>query len=176
MSCVLYNSTASCYFASIVRHCLMKCHTISEANKPSSLYSTNKMDRNSPNVTKIEDTGLKDGVDINDIYPVSTLHQYINMKCNNVSYFTITNCTIPQLNNLLVSTLTSPSDSFVNAEVCYSQNKINEKTQYSDLSTTRSRVVRTANAVVNKRVKLLLAHKPWHPMILECFLKYITRK
>ena len=134
------------------------------------------MDRNSPNVTKIEDTGLKDGVDINDIYPVSTLHQYINMKCNNVSYFTITNCTIPQLNNLLVSTLTSPSDSFVNAEVCYSQNKINEKTQYSDLSTTRSRVVRTANAVVNKRVKLLLAHKPWHPMILECFLKYITRK
>ena len=59
-------------------HFFMNSHTISEANNPSSVYSTNKRDGKFPNVSEMEDTGFYNGVDIDAMFYASTLHQYPN--------------------------------------------------------------------------------------------------
>ena len=64
-------------------NCFMNSQTLSKANHTISIDSTKKRDVKFPNVSKMEYTGLQDDVDIDDMLSVSTLHQYVNMECNN---------------------------------------------------------------------------------------------
>ena len=41
-----------------------------------------KRDENTPNLSTMENTGLKDGVGINVMLPASTLHKYYSMEYN----------------------------------------------------------------------------------------------
>ena len=50
------------------RNFLMNSHNLYKAKKPSYLDYTKKKDGNVPNVSKIEDTGLQDGADIDAIF------------------------------------------------------------------------------------------------------------
>ena len=61
----------------------MKSYTLYEAKNHNSVYSTKKRSVNFPNVSEMEDSGLQDGVDIDDMLYQFTLHQYSNMECNN---------------------------------------------------------------------------------------------
>ena len=63
--------------------CFMNSHTLYEATKHISVYSTEKRDRNVTNVYEMEDTGLKDGVGISVMLDTFKLHQYANMELNN---------------------------------------------------------------------------------------------
>ena len=66
--------------------------------------------------------------------------------------------------------MTPPSITLINYEVCSLQNTINKNINYSYWSKTQARVVHISSEVMKKQVKLL-AHKTWHPMILEEILK-----
>ena len=63
----------------------MNSHAIYEAKNPNSIDDAKKIGENFLNVYEMEDTRLKDGVDIDDIFSASTLHRYFNMECNNES-------------------------------------------------------------------------------------------
>ena len=54
--------------------------------------------------------------------------------------------------------------------MCSSQNPIHEKVKYSDLYETKTITVCYASDVVKMQVKLL-AHKKWHSVMLEYFMK-----
>ena len=51
----------------------MNIHTISEKKNQNRIDSTKKRDGNVPNVSEMEDSGLRDGVYIDIILPASTL-------------------------------------------------------------------------------------------------------
>ena len=57
----------------------MSSHTLSEAKNQNSVYSTNKRGVNVSNVSEMEGTVLKDGVDIDAMLSSSTFHQYANI-------------------------------------------------------------------------------------------------
>ena len=81
------------------RFFLINHHTLSEVNNNNSIDSTKKRDGHFPNVSEIEDTGLKDGVDIDAMLSVSTNHQYSNTELNNASNSHVSNGTISPLQN-----------------------------------------------------------------------------
>ena len=58
----------------------MNNHTVSEANNHKSIDSTEKSDGNTHNRPEMESYRLQDGVEIDVMFPVSTLNQYDNME------------------------------------------------------------------------------------------------
>ena len=72
-------------------HCLMNSQNLFESMKKNYIDSTKKRAVNVPNVSEIKDNGLHDGVDIDVMLPASTLHQYVNMECNNDSHCALMN-------------------------------------------------------------------------------------
>ena len=73
-------------------------------------------------------------------------------------------------NNASVSTLTSPSSSSRDDEVCYLQNPIHENINYSDWFITQARYVHCVSGVMKKQVNLLSC-KTCHSLVIEYFLK-----
>ena len=57
--------------------------TVPGANNHNSIYFTKKSDEIAPNRSKIENSGLQYGFEIDVMLPASTLHQYDNMEYNN---------------------------------------------------------------------------------------------
>ena len=92
--------------------------TIYEAKNQNSVDSTRKRDGNVPNISEMEDTGFQDVVEIGIMLPASTLHQHANTECNNYSHYPLMNCKMSSSKNISLSTLTSPSFTSRNDEVC----------------------------------------------------------
>ena len=148
------------------RHCFMNIHTLSEAHNCNSVYSTKKRYGKFLNVSKMEDTVLQDGVDIDAMLSASTPHQYANMEYNNDYNQTLTNGKISTSKISSVSTLTPPYDNPRNDEVCSLKNPIHDNIKYLDLSKTQARADCQASGVMKKQIKLL-AHRTWNSMIIE---------
>ena len=68
-----------------------------------------------------------------------------------------------------------PSVTSINDEVCYLQNPIREKINYSSLSKTLAMAVHCASYIIKTQIKLL-SNKTWNSMILEYFLKIKSMK
>ena len=97
--------------------------------------------------------------------PKSILHQYVNIEYNNGYHYPFMNSKMLTSKHSSVSTLTSPSVTSKNDEVCSLQNPIHEKIKYSYLSKTQSRYVRRLSYVMKTHIKLIY-HKTWHFVIL----------
>ena len=69
----------------------MNSLNLSEANNKNSTDSTKKRDEKFPNVSEMEHIGSQDGVDTGAMLSASTLHQYVNMGCNNISQYHLIN-------------------------------------------------------------------------------------
>ena len=61
-------------------HCYMKSSTESESKNCNSTVFARKRDEIAPNRSKIENSGLQYGFEIDVMLPASTLHQYDNME------------------------------------------------------------------------------------------------
>ena len=64
-------------------YCYMNSYTGSVINNQNSIDYTNKRDEISTNKYLRENTGLPDGVDIDDMLPASAPTQYFNTEYNN---------------------------------------------------------------------------------------------
>ena len=84
----------------------------------------------------MENNGFPYGVFIDVMLPAFTLNQCPNMEYNKVNHNLLINGDISTSKNSSVSTLTSPSVTSTNDEVCSIFSIIHEKFQYSDLSKT----------------------------------------
>ena len=60
-------------------YCYINSYTWSVINTHNSIDYTNKKDKISTNIYLKENNGLTDGVDIDDMLPVSAPNQYVNM-------------------------------------------------------------------------------------------------
>ena len=100
-------------------------------NNHNSIEYKNKRDEIAPNRHLRENNGLPDGVDIDDILPASVLNQCVNIKYNNKYCKFQINSNIPTSNYSSVPTLTSPSVTSKNYEVCSLFNPIHKKIKYS---------------------------------------------
>ena len=78
-------------------HCFMNSNTLYKANNNNYVDYTKKSDQNTPNRYEIENTGLKDGDDIDVMLSTSTLNKYANMEYNNENHPTLVNGKTPQL-------------------------------------------------------------------------------
>ena len=89
----------------------------------------------------MEYTGFQDGVDIDVILTSSTLHKYASTEFNNYYHPPLTDSKISTSKNYSISTLTSPSVTSINDEVCSLQNPVHENIKYSDFYKTQARAV-----------------------------------
>ena len=96
----------------------------------------------------MENTGSKDGVDIDIILSASTLHQYENIEYNNEHHKNFMNGKISTSKNSSVSTLTSPSATSTNDGGCSLFSPIHKNIKYSYLSKTQEKYVRRASDVM----------------------------
>ena len=113
-------------------NCYMNIITVFEANNHNSIYSTKKIDEIYPYRSEIENTGLRDGVDIYAVIPLSTLNLYANMEYNNKHHKLLINGKFLTSNNSTVSTLTSPFITSTNYKVCSLFSPIHDNIKYSD--------------------------------------------
>ena len=60
-------------------HCYIISHTVSES-KNHNPYILEKRDENTHNIYEMENTGMKDGVEIDVMLHASTIHQYFNLE------------------------------------------------------------------------------------------------
>ena len=127
-------------------YCYMNSSTGNVINNHNLIDYTNKIYEISTNRYLRENNRLPDGVDIDDILPVSALNQYLNMEYNNEYH------KISTSNNSSVSTLTSPSVISNNDEGCSLFSPIQKKIEYSYVSKTQSRTVRIAIDVVSPQI------------------------
>ena len=97
------------------------------------------------------------------------------MEYNNVNHNLQRNSSISTSNNSQVLTLTSPSVTSTNKDLCSLFSPIHERIKYFDLSKTQSRAVRCSSYRMKSQIKLL-ANSTCHSSILEYLFKYKDMK